>query len=132
MSITVERRSHERFVVAPMYSRIAVRLLDEDTFEHEGHCFDLSEGGVRFDLDRPIAPGTTVALRLDLPVNEVGLPEAGGIGRAVFAIANIVWVDDAEMPGGVRMAAAFTRFGHAGDRERLMNQFSSGRLARAA
>lgn len=132
MSIAVERRQHERFVVAPMYSRIAVRFLEEDEFNYEGHCFDLSEGGIRFDLDRPIAPGTQVALRIDLPVTESGLPETPGYGRSIYAVANIIWLDEAEMPGGVRMAAAFTRFGHAGDRARLMSQFSSGRLSRAA
>lgn len=132
MTIAVERRQFERFLVAPMYSRIAVRFLDEDTFDYEGHCYDISEGGLRFDLDRPIAPGTTVAIRIDLPLLENGMPETPGHGRAIYAVGNIIWLDDEALPGNVKMAVAFTRFGHEGDRDRLLSQFATGRLARAA
>ena len=129
----VERRRHERFLLAPMYSRIAVRFLDQDEFNYEGHCYDLSEGGIQFELDRPIDPGTPVAVQIDLPVDGTGMPAQPGFGRSIFVFANVVWTrDDEDEPGPVRMAAVFTRFAHQGDRDRLFSQFCSGRYARAA
>ncbi|MEO0511685.1 MAG: PilZ domain-containing protein [Planctomycetota bacterium] len=132
MSQHMERRRFERFDVRPMYTPIAVRLLDETDFTMEGHAYDVSEGGVRFDLDRPVAPGTPVVIRLDLRIAESGVPRTGGPGRAVFVFSNTVWLDDSELPGEVSLAAAFTRFAHAGDRERLLQQFASGQYLRRA
>ena len=67
-----------------------------------------------------------MALKIELPtrVDDVGP------GRAVFAFANIVWMDD-EDEGPVRMAAVFTSFARIGDEERLMNQIAevSNRMA---
>ena len=40
--------------------------------------------------------------------------------------------DDPDEPGPVRMAAVFTRFPHAADRQRLLDHLSTGRYARAA
>jgi hypothetical protein len=127
----INRRQFERFRVTPSYTAIALRLLDEPAFSQFGHTYDLSEGGVQFEVDRALEPGTQVALRIDLP--EALLSAAGDIGpgRAVFVFGNIVWMDDSE-PGPVRMAVAFTRFARAGDRERLTRTFSSGVLRRAA
>jgi hypothetical protein len=124
------RRRHERFALAPAYTEVAVRLLDSEHFTLEGHAYNISEGGVQFELDRPIAPGTPVAMRITLPR---GRREAGdnGPGRAVFVLGNVVWLDESE-PGPARMALVVTRFARAGDRERLLERLSSGAYARAA
>lgn len=127
----INRRRHERFRLEPMYAGLAVRLLDGEAFELEGHSWDISEGGVSFELDRPIAPGTPVALRIDLPTLPDGMPIAGGPGRAVFVFANVIWLAG-DGAGPCRMAAAFTRFARAGDKERLIREFCTGRYARAA
>jgi hypothetical protein len=112
-----------------MYTPIAVRLLDRDHFEFEGHAYDISEGGVRFELDRPVQPGTRIAMQITLPsINEFDL----GPGRSVFVFANVVWIDDEDEPGPVRMAAVFSQFARVGDRERLLRQFSTGRYRAAA
>jgi hypothetical protein len=124
------RRRHPRFVLSPMYTPITVRLLDDERFLCEGHTYNLSEGGVQFELDKPIAPGTPVAIQVTMPCAP-GEWDGTGPGRSVFAFANIVWLDDAE-PGPVRMAAVITRFVRPCDRERLLRQFASGRFALAA
>ena len=125
MASTFNRRRHERFVLPPMYTPVAVRLGTQTAFARDGHCYDVSEGGVQFELDHPIDLGTAVEIKFELPGD---LDEEA---RTVRAFANIVWRDDSE-PGPVRMAAAFTRFAHAGDREKLFSHIISGQLARAA
>jgi hypothetical protein len=127
---TADRRQHPRFALSAMYAPIAIRFLDEDSFRHEGHAYDISAGGIRFELDRAIEPGTPVAIRIDLP------PVAGaaldiGPGRAVFAFGNVVWTSDDE-PGPCRMALAFTRFARAGDDIRLLNRIQSAGVRKAA
>lgn len=125
---TINRRRHERFSLLPMYTPIEVRgAMDESICLH-GHAYDISEGGIRFELDEPVVPGTPVCINLTLP----GVDFAGQ-DRSVQVFANVIWVDDdQDEPGPVRMAAAFTRFARPGDLEKLLKQLSSGRYARAA
>lgn len=125
----INRRRYERFALSPMYTPVAVRVLSEDGFKHEGHAYDIGEGGVRFELDRAIAPGTPVAIQITLPAG-AGIP--AGQGRGVFVFANVIWNQDEDEPGPVRMAAAFSRFARAGDRDRLLGYLSGTRHARAA
>lgn len=131
MSHTINRRRFERFAVSPMYTPVRVRLQSDEEFTLEGHAYDLSEGGVRFELDNPIEPGTPIALEVELPRNPGWAGDDPGPGRAVYMLANVVWCDT-EDPGPARMAAAITRFARAGDRERLMRQLTAGRFLRAA
>ena len=128
MGNQINRRQHERFIVPPMYTPICVRLMDDTQFMLDGHAYDVSEAGIQFELDRPIAPGTPVAIQIMLP------PGAElGPGRSVFVIANVVWLtDDPDEPGPWRMAAAFTSFARYGDRERLIRQLVRSRFNRAA
>jgi hypothetical protein len=120
----LNRRRFERFSVLPMYTSVTVRAQSGHT-EHRGHAYDISEGGIRFELDEPIAPGTPVSIEVALPGND----RAG----AVLVTANIVWINqDPDEPGPIKMAAAFSRFARPVDRERLLNQLASGRYARAA
>lgn len=131
MSHPSERRQHPRFRMPHMYTPIALRRVDEEHFDHHGHAYDLSLGGVRFELDRGIEPGTPVVLQLMLP--SLRLTEgADGPRRAIFAFANIVWIEDEFEPGPVRMAAAFTRFARAGDDVRLSRHLNHSRYAAAA
>lgn len=127
MAQVVNRRRHERFGVRPMYAAISVRLRSDPGVDHAGHAYDVSEGGVRFELDAPIPAGTPVDLAVDLPG-----PVSGG-DRTVHASGNVVWVSmDPDEPGPVRMAAAFTAFASRRDRDLLLGHLSSGRYARAA
>ena len=55
-----------------------------------------------------------------------------GPGRSVFVFANIVWLEDEDQIPPVRMAAVFAYFARAGDQERLLKQFATGRYRMAA
>lgn len=130
-SVSFNRRRFERFALPAQYTPISLRFLDSEHFTLDGHAYDISEGGIQFELDRGIEPGTAVALQVTLPVSAwTDCPDLGP-GRSIFVFANVVWLDDGE-PGPVRMAAVFSRFARAGDRERLLRQISSGRIRRAA
>jgi hypothetical protein len=130
-SVQQNRRRFERFELPCMYTGVGVRTLDSEAFDREGHAYNVSEGGVQFELDYGIAPGTPVALRIDLPPSVLVAGDIGP-GRSVFVLGNVVWLDDTDGPGPVRMAMAITRFARAGDRDRLMRIFSAGKLRRAA
>jgi len=121
-----KRKNGPRHVLPVGYTPIAVRRLDEDEFVLEGHAYDISAGGVQFELDQGIEPGTPIAVRIHLPTRVGDI----GPGRAVFAFGNVVWLDD-EDAGPVRLAVAFTSFARAGDQERLVRQIGdqANRLA---
>lgn len=124
----LNRRKYERFDVAPMYTAVAVRLLPSGEGILEGHVYDLSEGGAKFELDEPLEPGAKVLMQITLPGGD---GESGG--RSIFVFAEVVWDGwDEDEPGPVRMAAAFTRFGGAEDRDRLLRFLSGRRVRRAA
>lgn len=127
----IDRRVHERFRVAPGYTGVEARVHPDERFEFSGHVYDLSEGGVQFELDRPIEPGTRVSLKIDLPGHLIASGIDKGPGRAVFVTGNVVWCD-VEEPGASRMAVAITRYDRAGDRERMIRSMSAGRYLRAA
>lgn len=125
----IERRRYPRFEVQPMYTPLSVRFLDSEKYEYEGHAYDISEGGCRFELDRGIEMGTAIALQLTLPTMN---NQILGPGRAVFVFGNVVWLEDENEPGPIRMAVAFTRFSRVGDRERLLAELRTGRYKAAA
>lgn len=128
-SNSTNRRRFERFALRPMYTPVAVSLLDSEQFMLEGHAYDISEGGIRFELDRPIAPGTPIAMQITLPTDRADADI--GPGRSVFVMGNVVWIDDSE-PGPVQHALVITRYARLGDRERLLQRLASGTYARAA
>ncbi|MCC6659465.1 MAG: PilZ domain-containing protein [Phycisphaerales bacterium] len=128
MNQFVNRRGHERFAMHPMYTPVRVRLAPDSAVDLEGHAYDISEGGVRFELDEAIAPGTPLTMRIAVPAGSGNLAP-----QAVCVRANVVWLDnDPDEPGPVRMAAVFTRFDNPADRGRLLAQLSRGGFARAA
>src|SRR5690606_10041188 len=96
-----------------------------------GHAYDISFGGMRFELDELIEPGTTIAVRIQLPGPTI---HHGQGRRAIFAMATVVWTeqDDLDQGGPFRMACVFKNFCHPGDEQRLLDQLSSGQYSRAA
>lgn len=124
-----ERRRFPRFELQASYAPLKIRFLDQDHFSVDGNAYDVSEGGVRFEADRGIEPGTPVAIQITLPTMH---SNDRGPGRAVFVFANVVWIEDEDEPGPVRMAAVFSRFARAGDRERLLGELRTGMYRKAA
>ena len=124
----VNRRVFERFVLNPGYTGAGVGLHpDEAGYPRPGHVYDISEGGICFELDEPLETGVSVSMRIELPSN---CADPGPDGT-VLVTGNIVWCDLDE-PGPARMALAITRFERAGDKHRLMRALTSKRYLRAA
>jgi uncharacterized protein (TIGR02266 family) len=117
-----ERRVHDRFSLSPMYTSVSARSGGEPS-ALTGHIYDISRGGLRIELDEPLAPGTDLALDLSLP----------GEGGELHARACVVWVGEPDDdPGPRRMALRFTGFGDPRDEERLSTYLASGAARRAA
>ncbi|MCH8823350.1 MAG: PilZ domain-containing protein [Planctomycetes bacterium] len=120
----VDSRQYERFTLAPMYSSVTARRVgSEDVKELHGHAYDVSEAGVRFELDEVIDPGESITVDLTLP----------GMQSSVSATGDVVWVnDEADDPGPRRLAIQFTGFNSDEDRFRLLNYLGSAQVRRAA
>lgn len=126
-----DRRQHPRYVLPSMYTQVEVRPLDSEQYLWAGHAYDISDGGMRFELDHVIEPGSTVAVRIQLPGSQsLRFSER----RPVYMFANVVWVEeeDLDQPGPVRMACVFKRFILPGDQQRLHDRLRSGRYSLAA
>jgi hypothetical protein len=125
-----DRRRFDRFLLNPCYTPVTVCRVIGNRRPLQGHSYDICEGGVQFEVDHPIKPGTEVVIQITLPADgsePAGAPE---VGRTVVAYGNVVWVDNSE-PGPVRMAATFSRF-NEGDHERLMARLGRRQMRRAA
>jgi hypothetical protein len=129
MTQTNDRRRHERFTVDPMYSAVAVsplatsnRTSDGCGGGHvDGHVYEVSLGGIRFELDQPLPVGTRVSVEVTLP----------GCTKPICAEGRIVRVfDEIDDPGPRRMVVEFETFA-AGARESLDRYLSQKWLRRA-
>jgi len=123
----INRRSYERFAVKPGYTSASIRIdPNEIAYGLEGYVYDLSEGGIRFDLDTPIESGRTISMRINLP-GIVGEPDE----RAVFVTGEVVWCDVDET-GDAKMAMSISKFDRDGDKQRLIRAISCSGYQRAA
>lgn len=115
-----------------MYTAISVRTPDGVGVEREGHAYDISRGGVCFELDEAIEAGTPVEIRLTLPewLRELSDGQAER-GAGVLLRGTVVWADSFE-PGPVRMAAVFTSFENVAGRERFIRTLDNHSFAAAA
>lgn len=119
-----ERRLHERFTLAPMYTDVTVQRVENLSLDRfEGHAYDISESGVRIELDVALEIGQGVALHLSLP----------GQDTPMFVAADVVWVnDELDDPGPRRMALRFTDFIVETERARLLAYLGNAITRRAA
>ncbi|MEM1186392.1 MAG: PilZ domain-containing protein [Planctomycetota bacterium] len=118
-----DRRRHPRYDVNTAYTPALVRTQQEDEFTRQAHVYDISEGGIRLELDIAIEPGTPIAVQVMLPGTPISPEDIDGPGRAVFALGNVVWCDDSE-PGPVSVAIAITRFARDSDLDRLRRRLA--------
>ncbi|MCA9312066.1 MAG: PilZ domain-containing protein [Phycisphaerales bacterium] len=123
-----ERRRFPRYVLPSMYTNVVVRRTDEEVFGPCGHAYDVSVGGMRFELDEPLKVGDNIVVRIELPGGESAESEP------VFASGRVVWLEeeDLEDAGPVRMACVFHEFARPEDQDRLVQRLSSGRFSLAA
>lgn len=118
------RRAHDRFQLKPMYTTATVRRAHGMTIRDlEGHAYDISESGVRLELDEPLESGERVALQIQLPGEPV----------EIFTSAKVVWVNRCDDdPGPRRQALEFVAFNDREDRDRLRRFLGSGLCHRVA
>lgn len=126
MDTQTERRTYRRYALKPMYTSVRVRPLNDRSPTLKGHAYDISRGGVRFELDRRIEPGTPVTVSIELPGDHAGE------SRPVVAVADIVWLNEEDEIGPVRMSARFTRFSRSDGERRLADRLDSGAYSPAA
>ena len=120
-----EQRRQPRRRVAAMYSLLRAKTPEDSIFRFTGHIYDVSMSGMRFELDAPLEPGTTLNVRCVLP----------GLDHAMFrALGRVVRIhdDDQDAAGPVRMGMAFEEFQSDIDRQRLAQYLSHSGLAAAA
>jgi Tfp pilus assembly protein PilZ len=123
-STSVDRRQHERFRLSPMYSPVTVQHVEGLRMQVlDGHAYDVSESGVRLELDQALQIGERVALLLQIAGEE----------RGIGITAQVVWVNPEEDdPGPRRMAMRFLTFSAGSDRRRLIDYIRSGLAPSAA
>jgi len=117
-----DRRAHDRFVVEPMYS--AVRIMPRSGKSGDpldGHIYEISLGGMRFELDEPLPRDSVVTAELTLPGCEAPIMVDGRVLR-VFDV-----MDD---PGPRRMVLEFESF-PAGAQELLSRYLGQKWLRKA-
>ena len=115
-------RAFPRLQLPAMYTLVRVRTPDDSRYRWTGYIYDISEGGMRLEIDDELPAGTTVCLRAMLPGSE----------QTVFrATGTIVRIHDNE-PGPVRMAVAFTEFASPSDRLALQSYLNDQMAQRAA
>lgn len=120
----MNRRAHERFRLAPMYTDVVARCCDEQNAGAiGGHAYDISEGGMRLELDQRFTPGRRLDLAVTLP----------GTDEPLHFTGEVVWRHDADDdPGPCRMAVRIVAFATDRDRIRLLRYLGAGHLYRAA
>lgn len=110
---------------SPGYSRVTIlpspatnqRSLTEPKLPLEGHLYDISVTGVRFDLDDPLEEGESIAMEIHLP----------GIPGAIKTRGKIIRVYDEDGDQGPkRMAATLGGFDSPEDARRLASVLGSG------
>lgn len=117
-----DRRSHDRFVVEPMYSGVRATPRGRSSEEAlDGHVYEISLGGMRFELDEPLPRESFVAVEISLPGCTTPICVEGRVLR-VFDV-----VDD---PGPRRMVLEFETFA-AGARESLSRYLDQKWLRKA-
>jgi len=99
-----EQRRHPRVPLPAGYAPVRVHLTTPESADpiiREGHAYDVSRSGVRFELDQPLHRDQPVILELQLP---------GPDGPTVRAGGRVVRHHDPDEVGPIRMAVQFDRF----------------------
>ena len=89
-----------------------------------GHIYDISAGGMRFELDSPLEPGTSIEVRAMLPGSQqVTINVSGHIIR---------YHDEPDERGPIRLAMIFDAFTKSTDRARLVDYLNNSGIKQAA
>jgi len=122
MTKTFSIREYDRLQLEPMYTSVTVQRAEGMSLRSvEGHAYDVSEAGIRIELDDVLTVGEPVSMSLRLGA------------EIIFVSGRVVWVnDEIDDPGARRAAIQFTSFSSAGDRDRLVRHLGPGHRRRSA
>jgi len=121
------RRRYDRFLLPVGYTPVQVHCGAGDESAIEGHAYDISEGGICFEVDKALTPGQRVGLTITVPGGHLG-----GESTSAFAVATVVRVTDEDEPGPIQHAAAFLSFPQQKERRTLLEAINSGVFQHAA
>lgn len=106
-----EARRQPRLKIPAMYSLVRVRPAGADRYCWSGHIYDVSLSGMRFEIDEPLNPGTSIEVRGILPgQDQLSFRATGHIVR---------FHDDEPEAGPTRMGMTFDQFHSDIDHDRL-------------
>jgi hypothetical protein len=87
-----DRRASHRFALAPMLSPVTVQRVRGGKMETlTGHAYDISESGMRIEVDGPVRAGERLNVSVALPGDAVNDSQ-----RLVSAACEVVWTTDCE------------------------------------
>ena len=118
-------RIDPRVSVEAMYTEIHVRTRGKRNYQWQGHVYDVSATGLRFELDEQLEAGAEIEIRATLP---------GESAKTTFrANGRIVRLhDDAEERGPMRMGMRFTSFPDSTQYDHLRRYVDQGNARQAA
>jgi len=121
---SLDRRQCERFTMPHQYTAITVHPAGSMTLcPLHGHVYDISESGIRLELDEPLDIGSEVSFQVQLPMGH----------GTVTGQAAVVWVNSQDDDPGPRRCALYIRsFLSATDQSRLTNYIGDVQPLRAA
>lgn len=114
-----ERRQSSRLKLAPMYTMIRVRAVADHEKKLSGHIYDVSDSGLRFELDDALPIGQTVEFNALLP---------GKQHTAITGRGRVVRHHNPDNdPGPVRMGLAFEHFTDKAEEQKLVTYLKDQR-----
>ena len=121
---SIEHRSVQRVKLPPMYTLVRVRPAGAARYCWTGHIYDISDSGMRFELDHSLEPGTAVQIRAMLP---------GATTTIIHASGRVVRLhDETEERGPMRMAISFDTCMPRNDRQKLQTYLDRAEVRKAA
>ncbi|MCE9618747.1 MAG: PilZ domain-containing protein [Planctomycetes bacterium] len=113
-TLNPERRGNQRFTLRPDVSRVVVHC---DKVPFEGHAYDISNCGIRLELDEALQVGK----RIDIDLYTTGTFKEirfSGVVTRIF--------DEIDDPGPRRMGIEITKFTDKEDEKRLITLLKGG------
>ena len=124
LTVAAERRIQPRLQLPPMYTLVRVRMANDTQYRWTGHIHDVSLGGMLFELDQTLKPGTVLEVRGLLPGHkQLTFHARGPIIRVHF---------DDQAFGTRRVAMSFDAFSREQDRTDFADYLQGCGLVSAA
>ena len=120
---TQDSREYPRLRLPAMYTFVRVRPKGHERYCWTGHIYDVSESGMRFEIDEQLQAGQEIEVRAMLPgASHITFNASGRVVRLH---------DDSDEAGPIRVGMVFDTFTRQIDRKRLVSYLSGAGLKAA-